>query len=136
MKKTNKLHLLVLLLSFVFVTSYAQDEPKPDTLTKTIEQLQSDLSLLKNLKISGYIQFQGQFADSSGIASYAGGNFPAHTDKRFQVRRGRLKFAYSANAWSQFVAQFDITENGFKTKDAYANLPIPLFITYLNRRRF
>jgi len=129
MKTMKNLNIIyVLLFNFIFLSSNAQ-ESKPDTLTKAIEQLQSDVALLKNLKITGYIQTQVQFADSSGISSYAGGNFPANTDKRFQVRRGRLKFAYSSNTWSQFVVQFDITENGFKTKDAYAKFTDP-FINY------
>ncbi len=128
MKKLNSIYVLLFCFSFIFLSSNAQ-ESKSDTLAKAIEQLQSDVALLKNLKVTGYIQAQVQFADSSGISSYAGGNFPANIDKRFQVRRGRLKFAYSSNTWSQYVVQFDITENGFKTKDVYAKFTDP-FINY------
>jgi hypothetical protein len=86
--------------------------------------------VLKRLKISGYVQAQFQYADSSGQPA-AGGNFPAGTDKRFMVRRGRVKFQYNGapNAKdisvSQYVLQFDVTERGMTIKDAYAKLTDP-----------
>ncbi len=115
---------LSMLASSLLATSiFAQEAP--DTIPGTVEKIQSDLGLLKNLKVSGYFQFQSQFADSASIQSYAGGNFLPGVDKRFGVRRGRLKFAYSSNSWSQYVVQFDITESGFKTKDVYAKFTEP-----------
>lgn len=115
----------VLLVFFVSAANLKAQDEQQDSIAKAIEQLQSDMSLLKKLKISGYLQFQGQFADSSGVATFAGGNFPVNTDKRFQVRRGRLKLAYSSNPLNTYVVQFDITESGFKTKDVYAKLTDP-----------
>ncbi|MEW6468221.1 MAG: porin [Bacteroidota bacterium] len=95
-----------------------------DTLRKTLESIQSDIKNLKKLKISGYIQAQAQFADSNGISSFAGGSFPANTDKRFAVRRGRVKFAYN-NGLSQYVMQIDVTQGGVGIKDAYVRFTEP-----------
>lgn len=96
-----------------------------DTLTTNVAALNSNLEVLKRLKITGYIQAQYQIADSAGQASYAGGNFRPGVDKRFMVRRGRIKFAYTSQAdergvsTSQYVLQFDVTEKGLAIKDAY-----------------
>ena len=70
------------------------------------------------------MQAQAQFADSMGIASFAGGNFNANTDKRFLVRRGRVKFTYD-NSLSQYVLQLDATKGGAVIKDAYVRFTEP-----------
>ena len=93
MKKITKNILAVAVCISAFATVRAQEQPQ-DTVQKTLEGLQSDIKNMKKLKISGYMQSQAQFADSMGIASFAGGNFNANTDKRFLVRRGRIKFTY------------------------------------------
>ncbi|HLF65542.1 MAG TPA: hypothetical protein VI603_17375 [Saprospiraceae bacterium] len=108
---------------FLITKSQAQDTPW-DTLSKSVTKIQSDLAALKKLKISGYIQAQAQIADSSGIASFAGGNFNTNTDNRFMVRRGRLKFTYD-NKMSQYVLQIDVTEKGIGIKDAYVRFTEP-----------
>ncbi|MDP4205114.1 MAG: hypothetical protein Q8859_03870, partial [Bacteroidota bacterium] len=84
-----------------------------------------------NLKITGYLQFQYQKADSMGINSMAGGNFSKFSDSRFMTRRGRIKFAYSQGL-AEYVLQFDATESGFAIKDAYLALKDP----YLNAFSF
>ena len=126
MKKFNIIYLtLILVFSFCFFTSNAQ-EAKPDTLTKVIEQLQSDIALLKNLKITGYVQAQAQFADTlAAKTEMNAGNFPAGSDKRFAIRRGRLKFVYGASPLSQVAYQVDISEAGLKTKEVYAKFTDP-----------
>lgn len=91
---------------------------------QVLEKLQSDVSLLSRLKISGYIQSQFQKADTAGIESFAGGNFPAGIDNRFAVRRGRFKIAYDY-AFSQYVLQVDVTEKGVGIKDAYVSFTDP-----------
>jgi hypothetical protein len=117
---------LILLIMAGFLPAAAQvtDEQKADTLTPAVEQVKSDLTVLKRLKISGYIQAQWQKAEQAGIPSFAGGSFPADVDNRFSVRRGRVKFTYD-NDWSQYVLQFDVTEKGVGIKDAYASFTDP-----------
>ena len=96
-----------------------------DTLNAKIENVKSDVDLLKKLKISGYIQAQWQLADTAGqLSPFSGGAFPKTADNRFMVRRGRVKFAYEGKL-SQFVLQIDATQNGVTLKDAYANFKDP-----------
>jgi hypothetical protein len=96
-----------------------------DTLNAKIENVKSDVDLLKKLKISGYIQAQWQLADTAGqLSPFSGGAFPKNADNRFMVRRGRVKFAYEGKL-SQFVLQIDATQNGVTLKDAYANFKDP-----------
>jgi hypothetical protein len=119
MKKT--IYLLMFTLSVLFSAPLIAQETQPaDTLQATLERIQSDLSLIKNLKITGYIQAQAVFTDSVN-------GFGNNYDKKFSVRRGRLKFAYSSNPLNQYVIQFDITEAGLGIKDAYAKFTEPFF---------
>lgn len=118
MKKVFKF-IVIVLLALVIKPALAQEtEVTPtDTLGAAVNKLQGAVELMQRFKVSGYLQVQSQFTDSLGNP-FAGGNFPANTDKRFGVRRGRLKFAYNTLLTS-FVAQFDITEKGLATKDIY-----------------
>jgi hypothetical protein len=100
------------------------ESEKTDTVYPILEKAQSDIALLNRLKITGYIQAQFQKADTAGIESFAGGNFPANIDNRFAVRRGRVKFAYDYS-FSQFVLQVDVTEKGVGIKDAYVSFTDP-----------
>jgi hypothetical protein len=118
------LTLLMAPLALTRISAQITEPEKPDTVYPIIEKLQSDVSLLSRLKISGYIQAQFQKADTAGIESFAGGNFPANIDNRFAVRRGRVKFAYDY-AFSQFVLQMDVTEKGVGIKDAYVSFTDP-----------
>jgi hypothetical protein len=133
MKTINFLTVLLSSLLTIGTVANAQEsqENRPDTLTKVIENLQSDVAILKNLKITGYIQAQAQFADSVGAnTSMQAGAFPANSDKRFSVRRGRLKVAYSSNPLSQFALQIDVNETGVKTKEIYAKITDP-FVNFV-----
>ena len=65
------------------------------------------------------------------VKSFEGGDF-SNSDKRFQVRRGRIKFDYSNTTpegivRSQYVFQMDMSEAGFAIKDAYAKLTEPKY---------
>jgi hypothetical protein len=130
--KTMKRTFLNFLLAAATMPAFAQDPPltsppapvSEDTVQKTLDNILSDLKVLKRLKVTGYLQAQLQFADSAGIASFEGGNFNANVDKRFMVRRGRVKFTYD-NSLSQYVLQLDVTQSGVGIKDAYARFTEP-----------
>jgi hypothetical protein len=123
-----------LLFAIAFLFSIANSNAQEvigkqlDSLKTDIASINSKIDVLKRLKISGYIQPQFQVADSSGQDSYAGGNFKSGVDKRFTLRRGRVKVAYTSPAdkrgvsTSQFVFQLDASEKGFALKDAYVLL--------------
>jgi len=125
MKKNLTIILIVVIAIFATVFKTKAQEKNPfDTLAQRVEQINSDLDFMKKLKFTGYIQTQFQVADSSGINSFAGGNFPTGVDKRFAVRRGRLKLTYDNNN-CQGVMQVDFTEKGFALKDAYVQVKEP-----------
>jgi len=121
----NHLNLLAIALIAFTMNASAQDSSSPiDTLAAYVQKMNSGLTTIQKLKISGYVQFQYQKADSMGISSFAGGNFDAKTDNRFAVRRGRIKFAYSGTL-SNYVLQLEATEKGVAIKDAYASFTEP-----------
>jgi len=96
-----------------------------DTINSKIETVKSDLEVLKRLKITGYIQAQWQLADTAGsVTPFSGGAFPSTSNNRFNVRRGRIKFAYE-NELTNYVLQFDVTEKGLGLKDAYIAIKDP-----------
>ena len=111
------------------VSSSAQETT--DTTQSTLARYGQEIDLLKRIKVSGYIQAQFQIADSSGQQSYAGGNFATGVDKRFAIRRGRVKFQYdsqlNSKGWStsQYVFNFDVSEKGLAIKDLYAKITDP-----------
>lgn len=100
-----------------------------DGMNETLLGISNTLDALKKIKISGYIQAQYQTADTAGVSSFAGGNFPANVGSRFLVRRGRLKVNYD-NDLSQYVLQIDVTQNGLAIKDAYASIKDPWMRTF------
>ncbi|MEO8087110.1 MAG: hypothetical protein ABI763_09845 [Bacteroidota bacterium] len=121
--------LLVLLTAF---TVKAQDAEQPiDTLTRHVAGIRQELDVLKRIKLSGYIQAQYQVADSGGVPSFAGGNFASGVDKRFMLRRARLKVQYDSPfndkgfSTSQYVFQIDLSEKGATIKDLYAKFTDP-----------
>lgn len=97
---------------------------KVEGMNETLLGMQTTLDALSKIKVSGYIQSQFQLAEGDGIGSYAGGNFPSGVHQRFQVRRGRLKVNY-AGKLSQYVIQFDVSQNGLGVKDAYLSITEP-----------
>ncbi len=123
----------LIMLQFTAINALAQvSEPEMgDTTQATLVRYGQALELLNRIKVSGYVQAQFQYADSAGQPSFNGGNFPAGTDKRFAIRRGRVKFQYDSQpgekGWStsQYVLQLDVTEKGLAIKDAYLKMTDP-----------
>src|SRR5437764_4444610 len=117
----RKLTSLLIAISALFMMkAQAQETPENplDTLTRSVAAIRSELDVLKRIKLSGYVQSQFQVADSAGISSFAGGDFPANVDKRFKVRRAEFKTMYD-NGKTNIVANIDVTQNGVNIKDAY-----------------
>lgn len=129
MKKQLLAFASVLILMFSVSALKAQEEgiiPEVvDTLNGKIENVKTDVDLLKRLKVTGYIQGQWQIADTVGApTNFSGGAMPKYSDNRFAVRRGRVKFTYE-NEFSTFVLQLDGTEKGVGIKDAYVTVKEP-----------
>ena len=110
--------MLSLCLSTLTVKAQAPEETPIDTLARAVNKMADDISFLKKIKFSGYIQSQFQVADSMGAKSFAGGDFPATVDKRFKVRRAEFKTMYD-NGKVQVVANINVSQDGVTIKDAY-----------------
>lgn len=124
--------LTVSLLAFTMNVQAQEENVQPlDTLTSHVAGIKADLEVLKRIKVSGYVQAQFQYADSSGQSSFAGGNFASGVDKRLMVRRGRLKVQYlspvtdKGTNTSEYVFQMDMTERGLTIKDAFVRITEP-----------
>ncbi|MDQ3681840.1 MAG: porin [Bacteroidota bacterium] len=85
----------------------------------------------ENLHFSGYIQPQFQVAQQKGISSFSGGNFSEFSDKRFMLRRARIKLDYvlpaKNNSFPQalFTFQFEATERDVNVRDVFVRLYEP-----------
>ena len=89
-----------------------------------IKELKSESDRWKNLKVSGWLQPQLQFADSAGAKNFDGGDFMPNSDKRFMIRRGRVKFTYTGKN-SQYVMQINGTERGMNLVEIFAKVTDP-----------
>ncbi|MCP3057236.1 OprO/OprP family phosphate-selective porin [Myxococcus sp. K38C18041901] len=93
-------------------------EGKVAALEEQNAETKVDLSALKKLKISGYVQARYQYQqslDDSGTGGFS----------RFTVRRGRIKTTYTTD-WSQLMLQIDaVPTTGVTVRDAEATLYIP-----------
>jgi len=117
--------LLLLFMHTLTIIKAQETEINPfDTLSNSVNKIKEDFEILKRIKISGYFQPQFQVADSCGISTYSGKSFNANTDKRFSLRRARIKIAYETKL-TQYVFQIDASENGFSIKDMYLKLTEP-----------
>jgi hypothetical protein len=122
-----------LLLLITCTTARAQEttEAPLDTLARHTAGLRQEFEVLKRIKVTGYIQAQYQVVDSAGAKGYASGDFAPGVDKRFMLRRARLKVQYDAPfndkgiSTSQYIFQVDITERGVTIKDMYAKFTDP-----------
>lgn len=79
------------------------------------------------VKISGYMQPQFQAIQKKGAKSFNGGDYAEHTDNRFMLRRGRIRFDYvhfaeQTGPMVQFVFQFDGTERGVYIRDFWGRI--------------
>ncbi len=113
-----------LFILFIVSLTITQISAQDSTLIKKVNALKTDVDKLKNLKVSGWIQSQFQIADSVGIANFDGGTFSSGSDKRFMIRRGRIKFTYTGKN-TFYVFQMNGTERGFNLTEAFVGFNIP-----------
>lgn len=101
------------LLFLSFAAAAQEEKTQPEKRETIVEKAEN------KLKISGYLQGQAQWAESRGIKAFTdGGSFSGASNMRFGIRRGRIKFTYTAGI-AQVVFQPDFTEKGVGIKDAY-----------------
>lgn len=148
----NKLLRIVVLIFILFFTSSLQTLKAQflmDMIDTTKDIGKGMLSIYKkydHVRFSGYIQPQFQAAQSKGIKSYSGGDFPATSNNRFTLRRGRIRIDYvhfseNTKPSVQFVFQFDGSERGVFIRDFWGrifenNLKLFSFTTGMFARPF
>ncbi|MEN9973839.1 MAG: hypothetical protein RIS20_2186 [Bacteroidota bacterium] len=115
---------LFVLCMFAISSLSAQQGAKDDTLKQTVNQLKSDMTQMKNLKITGWVQTQFQHAESKGAKTFDGGDFLPLSDNRFMLRRARVKFTYT-NGLFQGVMQLNATERGVNLVEYFGKITDP-----------
>ena len=139
-KKTNGIALLKLATAcLVQLSFYTPAQSSPATLIRdsiavdstrlALKKISTQVDFLKRTSISGYLQAQFQYADSSGIESFEGGNFAPNVDKRFQIRRARFRITHEERL-GIFTIQIDGNERGVKVMDFYGRLTDPWIKTF------
>jgi hypothetical protein len=117
-----------LLLVFILFTRVANSQDKKeiinDSIQKSLADIKKTIDVIKRIKITGWAQLQLQFADSSGQQSFDGGNFAPNVDKRFMIRRGRIKFVHT-NQNTEYFLQVNLTERGINLTDFYGKVTDP-----------
>jgi hypothetical protein len=119
-----------LFLPFILAafTLNAQETPTTtvsnDSLLKSFNAIKKDVDILKNLKVTGWLQAQYQIADTAGAKNFDGGDFPTNSNNRFFIRRGRVKFTYSGKN-STYVLQLNATERGVNLTEFFAVVKDP-----------
>ena len=133
--KTKILLILLLLVSLNLNHSWAQTpedsvkmalqelKDRADGVSENMATLNSDVAILKWVKISGYIQMRYEYNDSSqnGVA----GGYDATKNlnaNNFYIRRGRIKFTVQPGSSSKYVIYFDASKNTVSLKEAYVEL--------------
>jgi hypothetical protein len=123
-------HRLWILMVFMLVSQLASAQFLMDMVDTTSDVGKGLLSIYKKfdrINISGYMQPQYQVANHQGAESYNGGNFALHSNSRFMLRRGRIRFDYARfndrdQPSVQFVFQFDGTERGVAIRDFWGRV--------------
>lgn len=122
---------LSLLSCFVVSTSFsiAQEiDEKKDTIKQLKQQVllhESAISVLKQFKISGYIQAQIQHGEKNATLRVGSANTNTQSNfNRFGIRRGRIKITYEKGI-ATGVFQLDITEKRIRLRDAYLAIKDP-----------
>jgi hypothetical protein len=89
---------------------------KLEGVSENLTTLNSDVSILKGLKVSGYLQARYEYIDT-----VLGGTAP-NSNSNLYIRRGRIKFSFQPGTSSKYVIYFDASKNSVSLKEAYVEL--------------
>lgn len=98
---------------------YSMHAQNLEMLDSVLNTQQNEIKNIKKVKISGYFQPEFQWAQSKGI-KYPGGDFASAVDKRFSVRRARVKVAYHTEDY-ELVLVTENTEKGISLHDVFGS---------------
>lgn len=117
MKRPVVLRTTLLILSLLFTSAIAS------------AQITIYKDSVRNVFLTGYIQAQYEKADSAGIPSFDGGDFPANVDSRFMIRRSRLAIGYAEKFISGNL-EIDYIQNNIRMTNAYVQFTEQKFKTF------
>ena len=113
----------------------AKVEGQLDGLGERVGTLESDVSGLKKLKLSGFIQARYELHDDSAdkYSIATAGAAPSDKNKDyFYIKRARIKTTYEGSKYYQMNIQIETAGAAFSLKDAEGKVMIPLGDTMLN----
>jgi len=133
-----KFKLIIALIILAFLSQgnigYAQEESAAaieeikgqlEGFDENIKTLQTDVSGLKKIKLSGYAQFEWLNTEEEkkgfGFSPYDSTDI---LQSQFRIRRARVKMTYK-NSLGSLVAQGDFNTSGFTLKDFYFDINNP-----------
>ncbi len=116
--------LFVCVIGLQNADAQVETQKELDSLKIVVSDINKNLGWLKNLKVGGWIQAQYQYIETKGAKNFDGGDFPANSNNRFMIRRGRVKFTYT-NKYSEYVFQLNATERGVNIADIYGRFILP-----------
>ena len=94
-----------------------------DGISENMATLNSDVAILKWVKISGYIQARYEYNDSSKNGVAGGYDVSKNLNaNNFYIRRGRIKFTIQPGSSSKYVIYFDASKNTISLKETYVEL--------------
>lgn len=93
------------------------------SMNESVSEIEKILATLRKLKISGYVQ--AQYVDDQSSRDTLTGAAASRNRDQFSVRRGRIKFAYTASEIARGTFAFDASSSGVSLKDAYVELTEP-----------
>jgi hypothetical protein len=122
--------LLALLAMILMIGQIARAQSETDSLKDSVQTLReklegvsenlntlnSDVTILKGLKVSGYLQARYEYIDT-----VLGGTAP-NSNSNLYIRRGRIKFSFQPGTSSKYVIYFDASKNTVSLKEAYVEL--------------
>ncbi|MCX5866204.1 MAG: porin [Proteobacteria bacterium] len=129
---------LAALLSLPVVTRAEEPDPaaqqgKIDSLDDRVLAVESDVSGLKKVKISGYVQARYEASENSkdqykvdankSVSSYLNKDY-------FYIRRGRVKVTWEPTSLTTFLIQIDAAKNTITLKDAEGSINFPIANKY------
>jgi hypothetical protein len=133
--RTKTLAILIFVILLSFSQSWAQTpedstriqlqelKDRLDGINENMATLNSDVSILKWVKISGYLQARYEYNDSSQNGIAGGYDVSKNLNaNNFYIRRGRLKFTVQPGSSSKYVIYFDASKNSVSLKEAYVEL--------------
>lgn len=142
------LSILLIVLSLSLNNIFAQEskmtfdelKAKVEGIDKNVNNILNDITGIKKLKITGFVQFQFEKTESGKGFNHGSGNYSINpydsTDKkvqaRYRIRRNFIKLEYNAGM-AQLVAQMDFSNEKYSLKDAYISITDP-WLKYFSLR--